>query len=320
VSLFRIRAFRPADLDALAALVRRADKVDNTGFATSVEDLAYDLTEPGVGETEDILLAEAGDELIGHAILHTARGGTPRMMTVGIVDPDWRRHGVGTALMLRAQERALELLGDKPFLLDLPVRQSVAGARELAQSLGYVAAREFLYMVCPDLLSVPEPVLPAHIGLRDYVKGQDEAEFAAAYTETFADHWGEEPHTVGDEQHRTHAPSFRPQDNLLAINGEGAIVGLCLLQPYTAQTDGTDPGMIEDLGVRPAYRGQGIGRALLLAGMKRLGDQGAKAAALFVDADSPYPSIHLYRSVGFAACDRTTIFRKEMGGPSCVTR
>jgi len=168
--------------------------------------------------------------------------------------------------------------------------------------------------VCPDVRTAPKPLFPAHIGLRDYVRRQDEEEFAAAYTETFADHWGEEPHTTADEQHRSGAPSFQPQDNLLAINSDGEIVGFCLLDQQGSEAgEGVLP-MIDDFGVRPAYRGQGIGRALLLAGMGRLANRGAIAVGLFVDSASQYPSIHLYESVGFARRENVTIFRKEISG------
>jgi mycothiol synthase len=320
VNLFHIRDFRHRDLHALAELINRADRVDHTGFATSADDLAHDLVEPEAGRTKGVLLAESEGALIGYTLLHTASGGTARLMAVGAVDPDWRRRGVGTALMLRVEERAEELVDERPVLLDLPLHDSVGGARELAQSLGYQPVRQFLYMVCPDALSVPAAVFPAHIGLRDYVQGQDEEEFVAAYGEIFADHWGEEPYTLADERHRSHGPSFRPQNNLLAIDTKGAIVGFCLLDPQAGGADGAMPARIDDLGVRPAYRGQGIGRALLLASMKRLGEGGAGAVGLFVDAASPYPSVHLYESVGFVAQDHVTVFRKEIGAPSQVMR
>lgn len=320
MNLFHIRDFREADLAALAALINRADQVDHTGFATSAEDLAHDLVEPEAGRTRSVLLAEAGDRLLGYTILRVVKGGTPRLMAIGAVDPDWRRRGVGTALMLRAEERAEELVDERPVLLDLPLHDSIGGARELAQSLGYQPVRQFLYMVCPDALSAPSAVFPAHIGLRDYVQGQDEGEFVAAYGEIFADHWGEEPYTLADEQHRSRAPSFRLQDNLLAIDRKGAIVGFCLLDPQARGTDDAVSARIDDLGVRPAYRGQGIGRALLLAGMQRLGEGGAGAVGLFVDAASPYPSVHLYESLGFVTQDRVTVFRKEIGAPSQVMR
>lgn len=315
MSLFRIRNLRQTDLGALADLINRADRADRTGLVTSPEDLAHDLAEPGMGGRENVLLAEAGEQLIGYTLVRMVNADTSRLLAIGTVDPGWRRRGVGTALLRRAEHRAAELAGHRPFVLDLPVQHLVAGACELARSLGYVVAREYLRMVHPDVDCAPEAALPAHIALHDYVRGRDEEKFVTAYTETFADHWGEEPHTLAAEQHRTHGPSFRPQDNLLAINSEGAIVGFCLLHPYGPRSDEREPATIDDLGVRPAYRGQGLGRALLLAGMRRLREQGAQAVALFVDAASPYPSARLYESVGFVAGGGVTLFRKTVGGP-----
>jgi len=217
-------------------------------------------------------------------------------------------------MMKRAEERAAELKGTRPLFLDMSARGPVAGAAELAVSLGMQPTRYFFYMECHDLSSLPEPVFPEGIVLRNYTVGQDEEAFVAAYNDGFSDHWGFVDHTLDQEIHRQGWPNFRPERNLLAVDRDGHIAGLCLLE--FPETEGdvphSQPPMIGDLAVRPAYRRRGSGRALLLAGMRRIHNEEVSAVGLAVDADNPNKALRLYESVGFTVKSRSTVFRKEL--------
>jgi mycothiol synthase len=196
----------------------------------------------------------------------------------------------------------------------MSVRERVAGAGELALSLGYQAVRYSYYMENHDLRKVPEPTYPKGIMVRNYVRGQDEEAFVAAYTEAFADHWGAVPHTLEEERHRIEAPAFRPECNLLAVDADGQIAGLCLLQFPKIELDHESPEapLIDDLAVRPAYRRRGIGRALMLSGMRRIAERGYRVVGLAVDADNPNQALRLYQSLGFVIQSRGTVYRKEV--------
>jgi ribosomal protein S18 acetylase RimI-like enzyme len=68
---------------------------------------------------------------------------------------------------------------------------------------------------------------------------------------------------------------------------------------------------IGDLGVRRAYRRQGLGRALLLRALHDVRRRGAVAAEL--DMDGPNVSAqHLYESVGFRQHQELRWYRKEL--------
>jgi len=135
-----------------------------------------------------------------------------------------------------------------------------------------------------------------------------------AYNDAFSDHWGYVPHTLEKEKHRLAAPGFRAKDNLLAIDQDGNIAGLCIVMFPQMESDMLDknPPMIDDLAVTHAYRRRGLGRALLLAGMRHIHDQGFSAASLAVDADNPNQALRLYKSVGFQIISRSTVYRKEL--------
>lgn len=311
-----LRNYQESDLLALLELINLADRVDQAGYATTVEALAHRLADLGMPATDNVFVAESCDRLAGYVSLLLLQGvGHTRVVVHGIVHPDWRRKGIGTALVKRAQERARALKSDEPLFLDMFVREPVAGAAELATFLGLQPMRYFFYMECHDLQRLPEPVFPNGIRLRSYLVGQDEAAFVEADCDAFSDHWGYVPHTLEREMHRVAAPDFRSENNLLAVDREGRIAGLCLLM--FPKTEGgiphVNPPLIDDLAVRPAYRRRGIGRALLLGGMHRIRDEGFSSAALGVDADNP-KALGLYESVGFVLKSRSTAYRKELCG------
>ena len=52
------------------------------------------------------------------------------------------------------------------------------------------------------------------------------------------------------------------------------------------------------VGVRPEFRRGGMGRAILLAGMAYLAQQGVKAVELSVDSDNT-PAREMYLNLGF---------------------
>jgi len=289
--------------------------VDDAGFAITPTALGHRLAEPGVTPTENLFVAEIDGRLVGYALLRKRLEETVhRIGVAGIVHPQWRHRGIGTVLMRRAEERARTFRRDKPLFLEVIARGRVAGVAELALSMGMRPARYFSYMQCHELNSLPDPVLPAGITMRTLNPLLDAEPFLAACNDGFSDHWGYVPATREQLQHSLDSPGFCAEDVLLAVTDEGHIAGVCIVEfpqmdPEMLQTN---PPLIDDLAVPHAYRRQGIGRALLLAGMRRIRAQGFHSAALAVDADNPNQTLHLYESVGFVVVSRSTAYHREL--------
>jgi predicted N-acetyltransferase YhbS len=93
------------------------------------------------------------------------------------------------------------------------------------------------------------------------------------------------------------APNLNPYLHVFAENEKGEYVAYC----GTWFNANTDYAYVEPVCTIPRYRGQGLGRAVLLEALKRCKSLGAKKA--YVISDSPF-----YKSVGFSPHSRYTFY------------
>jgi GNAT superfamily N-acetyltransferase len=77
----------------------------------------------------------------------------------------------------------------------------------------------------------------------------------------------------------------------------------------------TDPvnqvGLFEPVGTHPDFQRKGLGRAVMLEGLRRLKHRGMKSAIVSTYEDHP-PAIKLYESVGFQVVHRLGTYEKEV--------
>jgi len=108
---------------------------------------------------------------------------------------------------------------------------------------------------------------------------------------------------------RRHLFGPRPYaEVILAETGEGASAGFALFFHNFSTWEGKRGIYLEDLFVRPEFRGQGYGKALL-AELARLAVERGCARLDWAVLDWNEPSIQFYRALGAAPMDEWTPYR-----------
>ena len=312
------------DIPAITALFNAASALDGPHFGCTEEETRQTLTGPRVKPEQNVFLFEVGSQLVAYGRSELEEGPQESLFLVrGIVHPDWRRRGLGTRVLERLEAHVREQLNQVTNrAVDLTTTTDLKheGRQFLFRKMGYEVVRYFFDMERPLRESgvpvdLPEPAYPAGIVVRTIDQRLDLHAVWQATDEAFRDHWGHTESTLEQWQHWRSDPSHRPQLWLIAWDDKAdEIAGICLngIEPEHNDRMGRQEGWIYALAVRRPYRGKGLGRALLLAGMHALQREGMDWAMLGVDTENLTGALRLYESVGFQPVRRIAGFRKPV--------
>jgi mycothiol synthase len=213
-----------------------------------------------------------------------------------VIHPAHRQHGLGLALVralvAEAGERELRLWAHG----DLPA------ATRLAAAAGFSRARALRQMRRSLQAWLGRPQLADGIKIRTFVVGSDEDAWTDLNSRAFSRHPEQGAWTRADLDLREREPWFDPAGFFLAERA-GRIVGFHWTKIHGRGTEsaGHDHeaiGEVYVVGVDPAERGTGLGRALTLVGLQYLRARGLFQVMLYVDEVNT-PAIGLYESLGF---------------------
>lgn len=143
-------------------------------------------------------------------------------------------------------------------------------------------------------LPVPErPRFPDSVEIRPFRAGVDERDWLTVNNAAFLGHPENGSWTMEVLEDRKNQDWFDPAGFRLAWQG-GELVGFCWTKMH-----GGSVGEIYVIGVAPEHQGRGLGRAMVLEGLRYLGEvQGLRRGMLYVDADNE-PALALYHRLGF---------------------
>ncbi len=298
------RALTPDDAQALAQLAA----VSGDQLYHSAGDLA------GAAETlaADTLSAwDAAGGLVAYAWVTFDDGFVHerRAFLDGMVRPDRRGRGLGRFLITWMEARARTVWASVPDeragVLRLDFKgQRDAGAIALFEQMGYRFAMAEEEMRRD--LRRPLPDLPQRTGVRlESWTDANGSLFYQVYVDAFASrpgfpNWSEATWRAAF----TGDASFRPDLSMLLWTGD---------QPagYVLCAVAGDEGWIPQIGIRPAYRKQGLASLLLGTAMRRFRDSGLSVAVLEVNTNNP-EAASVYRRLGFVTSSRYTSYRKTL--------
>jgi mycothiol synthase len=174
-------------------------------------------------------------------------------------------------------------------------------ARALATAAGMTRQRELLIMERRLDDELPEPVVAAGVQIRTFVPGQDEQEWLRVNAAAFAHH-PEQALIDGDDLADRMAEPWFDAEGFFVATIDDTIVGFHWTKQHQDQL-----GEVYVLGIVPSAAGRGLGKALLLTGLRSLQQRGSTRVELYVEADHR-AAIELYLSYGFATVSRDVMY------------
>jgi mycothiol synthase len=295
-------ALTPAEREQVRAVIEAAARAD--GIAPVGEQVLRELP---LSRTRHAVATE-DDEVVGYLNLAPGRDGEDAMGEL-VVDPRFRRRGIGTALL-----RAAVDAGDGP--VRFWAHGTLPAARAVASVLGMTVVRELTQMR-RTLRDIPDVVVPDGIRIRTYTGPDDDGELLRVNNAAFAWHpeqggWGQ-----SELDERRNESWFDPEGLFLAEDEQtGELLGF-----HWTKVHAEHPGLGEVyvVGVDPAAQGRGLGRLLTVVGIDHLARRlapheelddfpGSPEVMLYVEADNT-AAVATYERIGFAVSNVDTAYQ-----------
>lgn len=307
---YEFRAPGSDDLDAVADLLV-ADRVYDAGQIALDAHFVREAWNRGGFDlaTDAWVVVDGSGAVVGYG--QALREEPNVVESWGVVHPEHRGRGIGAAVLDRVEERASEMMAERPLQrFRHAINTSDRAAAALLLGRGLRPVRHFWHMQ----IDLPGPVeagpAPKGIAITGIDASHGLPAVHAVMTEAFADEWGHQPQPFDRwVEERTGSPSYDPTLWLLATAG-GEPVGALAAHVWG------DRGWVNEIGVVASHRGRGIGAALLRGSFVALADRGLKRVLLNVDAANPSGATALYERVGMRVVDRWEMWERSSGRPT----
>lgn len=150
---------------------------------------------------------------------------------------------------------------------------------------------------------LPVPVLPPGYTLRNVCGEADVEQRVAVHRNAFA------PSRMTVTKYRAvmAAPTYRSDLDLVVVAPNGCFAAFCIVW-YDAENQ---HGIFEPVGCHVTHRQRGLGKALMLEGLRRLVALGARTASVN-SHHGAFPANRLYQSMGFHPLDLNYAWEKRL--------
>lgn len=305
------RPLRRTDLPALLELQRAANAVDNPRFVPRLDGLEEDFDSAGFDPDRDSVIAFDAQ---GRAVAYGEAYQDEEAETVvtvhvnGVVHPERRREGIGSAILAWQEARGLQQLAASelrlPGWLSAGAEEDAAAPRALLEGAGYARVRWWMTMDRDLAAPIAEVPLGPELRFEPYGPAWSEPS-RLVINAAFRDHWGSQPTSREDWQASERLAAFRPDLGTVVVatlpDGSEEVAGVLTVEVNEEEWEpnGFTFGYIEVLGVARTWRGRGIAQALLARTFAALRAEGFERAVLDVDSESPTGADGLYARAGF---------------------
>ena len=314
------RRFRgESDYPHMQAVINGSKQTDGIERSIKLEEMANNYAHlENCNPNTDMLMVEVDGQMVAYnrTFWEVQEDGTRIYAVFGFLLPEWRRKGIGTAMLLHGERRLREIASDHPddgprffesFLAD-----TEHGTIALLANAGYKPVRYGFNMVRDLLEPFPEMPMPAGLEVRP-VKDEHVRAIWEADMESFRDHWGFVPPTETRYQNWINEPDFDPSLFKVAWDGD-QIVGA--VQNFVNAEENAEyqrkRGYTEGIFTRRPWRKRGLAKSLIVQSMKMFKEMGMTETALSVDSENLSGALRVYESVGYRQVKKHITLRKPM--------
>lgn len=303
-----IRTYQDGDFDAVLSLRNDCFAVDEPGRIISERELRQQFTAPGIDPANDLFVAHNGNAIVGQSSTRKEVGEVFACAWISLdLHPDHHDVALGHRLLDRVETRGRELLESEaqPASFLSPTLETVTYKRTLLEKRDYLPTRYFWKMLLPKDVPTPPPPVNVEVTVRTLNKSSDDIALLTKLLNTsFEGHW-QMPNITQEQMHH-YLNSYKASLYLVAEMDE-KLIGNCI---NVIRDDGS--AWVEALGVAKSCRGRGIGRTLLLAGVRALRRAGVGDIFLSVDSENRSGATRLYDEVGFKRRSTTIAYQKHL--------
>ena len=300
----KIRKFRWPDLGQYTHLFNEINNIIGTEKAWDVEFMRQFLSQPSCKPEENCYLAEVeGGRLIGFALVSPELP-ISRAVSSGGVLKAHRGQGIERELVRTSVEHSRSL-GISTLHIEVP--HDDTSARGMLESEGFQMVKGYWQMIWQGETS-PPVVLPDGYSIRSFIAGEDEQVLTNLQNAAFRQNWGFSPNTVEEIRARTRMDRTSPEGIIFLVDGSKPSA---YNWTYWVSGENGAIGWIAMTGVLPDYRGKGLGKVVVVAGMSYLKSKGVDKIELEVDSENA-TARELYLSLGFHKVHQTVWYENRL--------
>jgi len=303
----------------MAAVLTASEIADHNKRMVTAEDIAAALQHmSNCDPYQDMVLAQVAGEVVGYTRGWWTDGPEDSRSYDhnGFVVPQWRRRGIGKAMLTWIEGRLADIAAAHPPELTKFFQASVTQFQEgraiLLEGAGYLPARYYFEMVRPTLEDISVHPLPEGLELRP-VESRQYRSIWQAVVETNRDEWGHKELTDEDYQQWLSNPLFQPELWQIAWEvGTQHVVGHVMTYIHHDENKQFNRrrGYTEWIGVVHPWRRQGVARALISQSLLAQKAAGMTESALVADSENSSHATRLHERCGFQVVKRDTLYRK----------
>jgi mycothiol synthase len=295
-----VRPITPDDFPAVAAFLADDEShLFGRPSRVGVADITAWLSGPDLPDDTWLFEEDGGLVALGWVDKHDDTG-----VAIGIVHREWRGRGLGTELVDRSEERLRAVGVGRVHAVTLAPDEA---AEPLLTGRGYREVRRFWEMTIelgddPP----PDPQLPEGLRIEPFSTEHAHA-FHDALEEAFAEHWEFQPTPYEKWWERQIAKPDHDPSLWFLIRTDDDVVAATRNDP-----ERSGGGWIGAIGVRSAWRGRGLAKALLLQSFGEFHRRGQRRVGLGVDSENASGATKLYESVGMVVDSEQVVWEKEL--------